>query len=288
MTKYHVDPRSGKASECEAEFHCNVAPLEEHYTSLQAAESFIAPWYSPLERRSAKELMDEAKVSIPGTRLTEANFAELEPDAILITLHHESGDRTYLYKSSDRGAKSISRAFSGASYSPEINLSTLLIGGSRACYIAESPFENQFTYSQLQAALSDRTVFAERLAELIHEAWREERNYAPTLKRPGDLSEVDLASLSFSQLPADWRLENLLSAAGALNSINLGVANGWSRVELASSIHRSWLERNGESAPASQNVPYEKLLEVDKRKDLLVLELAAGLIATYPRDPDSF
>jgi hypothetical protein len=124
-----------------------------------------------------------------------------------------------------------------------------------------------------------RKVLILRLAGLLHESWREGRldkatgQYTPRLKLTkdkewisahGGVEELDIANTSFSDLPKDYQEENYLSAKVAIEKIE----------DLLNLIHDNWLDRNDVNATPEQKTQYSRLSDVEKLKDIDVLEEA--------------
>jgi len=116
-----------------------------------------------------------------------------------------------------------------------------------------------------------------------HEQWRADYKAAngdkPRIKKTKDpefvsrgVTEVDIASMTYSELPSDWQAENKAAAECAvdcfLGAVAIGRALDDGFVEEASATqHEKWLERNGEWAPPEQKLPYAELSEEEKEKD---------------------
>lgn len=121
-----------------------------------------------------------------------------------------------------------------------------------------------------------------KLAELMHEKWREARknedgSYEPRIKETKDASwmekhdgksEVDIANTDFQKLPMDWQEENMLSAKVAIEKIE----------EVLYIIHDKWLDRNDQHAEDRQKVQYSRLSEEEKGKDIAILDEAIEII----------
>ena len=121
-----------------------------------------------------------------------------------------------------------------------------------------------------------------KLAELMHEKWRETRkkengSYEARVKETNDTSwiekhdgknEVDIANTDFRELPMDWQEENLLSAKVAIEKIE----------EVLYIIHDKWLDRNDQHAENHQKVQYSSLSETEKSKDIAILEEAIEIM----------
>lgn len=272
MAKYHVNPETGEPGECKAEIKCRFGSPEEHYTSPEAARKAFEenqPLF-PLKKleETPAQILDRASTLVPGESLRKELYAELPVGTILLQVHNESGDQSYFSIGEDRRTRAVDRrrmAFA-------LDDATLFSKGSRAFYVAESPFENEFTASQLNNAWEDRAELTYRIARALHETWRDE------LLEPKELGDVD-----FDELPNEWHLENRNSAESALIRIRQGIANHWTRTQLGSMIHRDWLDRNKDRAPADQLLPFDELSDSERRKDYVVLEAAAEAISRYPK-----
>lgn len=142
------------------------------------------------------------------------------------------------------------------------------------------PEQNDTLYNERARAMEEkREVLILRLAGLLHESWREGRldkvtgQYTPRLKvtrdkewisTHGGVEELDIANTSFSDLPKDYQEENYLSARVAIEKIE----------DLLNLIHDNWLDRNDLNATSAQKTQYSRLSDVEKIKDIDVLEEA--------------
>ena len=133
------------------------------------------------------------------------------------------------------------------------------------------------------------------LGSLLHDEWRaprkqEDGSFEPRIKKTKDESwkaaygaeEVDIANTSFAELPADWQGENRAAAEVAMNAVFQAAESGRtldeSFVEEASTtVHDTWLERNGEWAPAEQKKSFGELAEKEKEKDRVQVRKAIGI-----------
>lgn len=284
MVKYHVNPVSGDVGKCGADFKCRFGESSEHYTSPEAARKAFEDsqklFPSPPPKKSAKEFLDQALVMIPGEKITPELYASLPVDTVILEVHHESEDQRYYSKGQDGKTRSISLGSSGLPVSDKY----LFHSGSKGFYLAEHSFENVFKASQLKHASADLPATAKVIAYELHHNWRVARNFEPRIKVLADSTEIDIAALTYDELPERWQRENLETAKAALSTIRVGIANRWSRSRLGDSIHRSWLERNKDSASKDQRKPYDELSRSEQLKDLLVLEAAAAVIASYPQE----
>ena len=125
-----------------------------------------------------------------------------------------------------------------------------------------------------------------------HEDWtkqyRATNGDKPRMKKTADpafvsrgITEVDIASLPFGELPCEWQKENLAGAISAvdcvLDALALDVPLDAAFIESASDKqHADWLDRNGgfEWTPAELKVPYAELPEVEKEKDRFFVRAA--------------
>lgn len=125
------------------------------------------------------------------------------------------------------------------------------------------------------------------LASVLHEAWRSNRlladgTYKPRLKNTTDenwinnnnTDEVDIANMSFSELPLDWQEENIAASNVAIHEVisayEMGICLDSAFIEEASEkVHLEWIARNAEWAQENQKLPYAQLSEEEKDKDRL-------------------
>lgn len=140
----------------------------------------------------------------------------------------------------------------------------------------------------------------------LHEAWRDTRkredgSYEPRMKKSKDerwneahgTDDVDIANLSFGQLPSNWQYENLEAARVAIEQV-------WQKLmsfekiteemieEMASNVHEAWLSRNAwvydkEYGNPDQAKPYEELSEEEKAKDRAQIMQARQKVEAYQR-----
>ncbi|MFA6227730.1 MAG: hypothetical protein WC668_00925 [Patescibacteria group bacterium] len=139
----------------------------------------------------------------------------------------------------------------------------------------------------------DQMILA--VASAAHEDWRAQYRAAngdkPRVKKTKDpafnargITEVDIASLSYEELPTDWQAENKAGAEVAVDCILVAVDQGRALddnfiiedfIEEAAAVqHEKWLERNGAWAPESQKLPYADLSEEEKEKDRFFVRCA--------------
>jgi hypothetical protein len=275
MAKFHINPATGDPGECKAEIKCRFGSPEEHYTSPEAArkafEQKLPLFPVKMTPETPAQLMDRARVMVPGERVRENNYAELPAGTIILQVHNESGDQRYLIKGEDGKTRSLQAKAVGLIVAENL----LFTGGSQSHYVGISPFENDFTASQLAAAGRNQSETIDRIARALHEDWSED--ILP--------NEKAIANVAYDDLPYEWQRENRESAESAFARIRQGIANHWGRSELGAIIHRDWMDRNKDRAPAEQLLPFRDLPDSEKRKDYVVLEAAAEVISTYPKEP---
>lgn len=131
--------------------------------------------------------------------------------------------------------------------------------------------------------MRSRDQMVAEVAAAAHEDWRTQYRAAngdtPRIKKTKDaaflargVTEVDIAALSYAELPSDWQAENKAGAECAVDLVLAALeqrrALDTSFLEEASTTqHARWLERNSSWAPASQQLPYGQLTEDEKEKD---------------------
>lgn len=114
------------------------------------------------------------------------------------------------------------------------------------------------------------------VAAELHEQWRVGRRLPDGSLEPRwkDSDTIDIANTAFEHLPATWQQENLAAAASAVTAVT-----GTTLLQdAAAQIHHDWLARNGQWAPAQQQLPYVELPEVEKEKDRVVARAAASVL----------
>ena len=139
----------------------------------------------------------------------------------------------------------------------------------------------------------------------LHEVWRagrklEDGTYEPRIKKTKDQAyidahggnnEVDIANLSFAELPSDWQFENLEAAKVAINQV-YDVMMGDTPVtkeqieEMSSVVHDEWLKRNDwvfnpEYGNPDQAKPYQELSAEEKAKDRNQIKEAMTKVIKY-------
>ncbi len=139
----------------------------------------------------------------------------------------------------------------------------------------------------------------------LHEVWRagrklEDGTYEPRIKKTKDQAyidthggnnEVDIANLSFAELPSDWQFENLEAAKVAINQV-YDVMMGDTPVTkeqieaMSSVVHDEWLKRNSwvfdpEYGNPDQAKPYQELSAEEKAKDRNQIKEAMTKVIKY-------
>jgi len=84
--------------------------------------------------------------------------------------------------------------------------------------------------------------------------------------------EVDIANMTFNELPKDWQAENLAAAKVAIKSVFNDVSSkkniSQNDIEsYASTVHDEWLTRNAWAKGGDLDKPYSELPENEKSKD---------------------
>ena len=120
----------------------------------------------------------------------------------------------------------------------------------------------------------------------LHEVWRagrklEDGTYEPRIKKTKDQAyidahggnnEVDIANLSFAELPSDWQFENLEAAKVAINQV-YDVMMGDTPVTkeqieaMSSVVHDEWLKRNSWVFDPEYGNPDQQIRAQGKRKE---------------------
>lgn len=160
------------------------------------------------------------------------------------------------------------------------------------------------TYAQIKEDENVKEALSYSMAADLHEAWRETRKqedgkYEPRMKKTKDedwikqhgTDEVDIANLSFEQLPSDWQYENLEAAKVAVEQVydkqmrNPDLAREYLE-QMSSKVHEAWLSRNDwvydeEYGNPDQAKPYEELSEEEKDKDRAQIRQAMRTVSMY-------
>lgn len=122
------------------------------------------------------------------------------------------------------------------------------------------------------------------VATAAHELWREQYRAVngdkPRIKKTKDSAyveangtdQVDIAALSYPELPSDWQGENKLGAEVAVDAVLEATQSGRKLdenfvEEAATTAHVKWVERNGSWCAEELKKPYAELPEDEKEKD---------------------
>lgn len=104
------------------------------------------------------------------------------------------------------------------------------------------------------------------------------------------VSQVDIASKFFPELPTDWQAENLAAAEvidGLIQSFGgaekIDLSDEDVRRACGEMIHDKWLERNTYAKGGELDVPFAVLPADEQAKDLVQLEFALQIMAPDTR-----
>lgn len=173
---------------------------------------------------------------------------------------------------------------------------------------AKDRIENERMKKENPAKASEKKEIKEALsysmASDLHEAWRrprklEDGTYEPRMKKTKDeewikehgTDEVDIANLSFEELPSDWQYENLEAAKVAIEQVydkemrNPDLAREYIE-QMSLEVHEAWLSRNDwvydeQYGNPDQAKPYAELSEEEKNKDREQIRQAIDKIGWY-------
>ncbi len=139
----------------------------------------------------------------------------------------------------------------------------------------------------------------------LHEAWRagrkkEDGTFEPRIKKTKDKAyieahegknEVDIANLSFEELPSDWQYENLEAAKVAIDLVFDMIMGGVELTkemieDMSSTVHEEWLKRNEwvyspEDGDPNLAKPYAELIPEEKAKDRIQIRQAMEKVMRY-------
>ena len=171
-------------------------------------------------------------------------------------------------------------------------------------------FENRdyYKYTDLIYELEDRIkeTLSYSMAADLHEAWRQTRRkedgtYEPRMKKSKDerwnkehgTDDVDIANLTFEELPSNWQYENLEAARVAIDeaysfAIKPDEISKAVIENLSSDVHEAWLKRNDwvydpEYGNPDQAKPYKELSEEEKAKDRVQIMQAIEKVKAFKR-----
>lgn len=157
-----------------------------------------------------------------------------------------------------------------------------------------------------------KEALAYELASDLHEAWRaprkrEDGTYEPRMKKSKDeewnkthrTDDVDIANLSFEELPSNWQYENLEAAKVAIDQAFDEVMNRYGIDaddtvpsdlvdDMAAEVHEEWLSRNAwvydeKYGNPDQAKPYSELSWEEQEKDKDQIYSAIDMIKAFKR-----
>lgn len=184
-------------------------------------------------------------------------------------------------------------------------------GGRRPCFDSHgSDYENDDSYYYEDLARELGNMIKEALSYSmgadLHEAWRQTRRkedgtYEPRMKKSKDerwnkehgTDDVDIANLTFEELPSNWQYENLEAARVAIDkaysfAIEPDEISKTVIENLSSDVHEAWLKRNEwvydpEYGNPDQAKPYKELSEEEKAKDRVQIMQAIEKVKAFKR-----
>lgn len=154
--------------------------------------------------------------------------------------------------------------------------------------------------------LNSRECFYIKLATLLHENWRKTRindgkiepkwrsfhdvvlarryfenpDKFPNIRTNGENLEMDIANTPYEDLSRDWQQENM-AASRFVGSLAF-VADNMSLAEIGDKIHKErLLRRPWNRAEPKLNLPFDKLSEAEKQKDLQQYFIAKDLLKNF-------
>lgn len=165
--------------------------------------------------------------------------------------------------------------------------------GGRRCPSSKSKSHGGKRPSRSAKAVAVRAL-APQVAEELHGKWADSFHAvhgarAKRVKTTTDVTwinahgtdQVDIAHTKFSDLPSDWQQENLQAAeavtgyvAEHLNDVDKLRISKRARSHAGSHIHDEWLKRNTYAKGTPLDVPFSKLPQEEKDKDLDQLDTA--------------
>ena len=167
-------------------------------------------------------------------------------------------------------------------------------------------YDFEYMYGRLKENERVVEALSYSMASDLHEAWRETRRredgtYEPRMKKSKDerwnqehgTDDVDIANLSFDELPSNWQFENLEAARVAVGLVFDEVARHGSILyarrrieEMSARVHDAWLGRNDwvfdpETGKPELARPYEELSDEEKEKDRAQIMQAIEKVNEY-------
>lgn len=184
-------------------------------------------------------------------------------------------------------------------------------GGGRPYWDSHgSDYENDdsYYYNDLVSTLGNRIkeALSYSMGADLHETWRQTRRkedgtYEPRMKKSKDerwnkehgTDDVDIANLTFEELPSNWQYENLEAARVAIDeaysfAIKPDEISKAVIENLSSDVHEAWLKRNDwvydpEYGNPDQAKPYKELSEKEKAKDRVQIMQAIEKVKAFKR-----
>lgn len=153
----------------------------------------------------------------------------------------------------------------------------------------------------------EKSLLSLSMGSDLHEAWRagrkkEDGTFEPRIKKTKDQSyinahggnnEVDIANLSFAELPSDWQYENLEAAKVAIEQVYAPVKEGKEITsemieKMSETVHVEWLKRNDwvfnpDYGDPNLAKPYAELVESEKAKDRIQILQAIEKTRSFQR-----
>ena len=156
-------------------------------------------------------------------------------------------------------------------------------------------------------AKKEKQLLSLSMGSDLHEAWRagrkkEDGTFEPRMKKTKDQAYidahhgnngVDIANLSFAELPSDWQYENLEAAKVAIEQVYDMVKEGKEITdemieEMSAKVHEEWLKRNDwvfnpDYGDPKLAKPYAELVESEKAKDRVQIQQAMEKVRSLQR-----
>lgn len=291
MKRYHIDKALGAAGVCSAApGRCSFGDDDAHYTSMDAAiasqelyeHAFSGRWTPENSKLDVQAIFKTAEIVLKATHEYIKQEDDVPAGSVVVKIHSESDDRSYLVKSEDgKWRPIVSR--DGVNYSLGVLEHSVLAmehRGSTTYYFTE--IDPKFR-SKIENAMAHLDEATDNVAAELHHAWQQGRRRVggeiePLEKQDKAGNVVDLANTAFRDLPDHWKAENRASARNAIVAISESQQYGGDEyTHVPEIIHDDWLHRN--RAPAKgQEVAYSELSGEEKSKDITVLTKALNVI----------
>ncbi len=264
MIRYHMNQATGEPGQCSAQpGNCPFGGDEVHFTSPEAARtsyedsqsSFPSPpWNSSKTALNVAELMVEAQTVEPGERYDSLND-DAPIGAILVRLHHESDDATYLVKAEDGKWYGIARKDSTYSLARSAARPDILdTQGSVGHYLARPSAEFKNNLSKISG--EDREAAVEKAAKFIHNSvkydyadYEDVRISESFRSREGVKT---LVSTKWNDLPLAAKTHYESLASNALDTY-ISANDSSESVNLINQLSQNIAEANDEDAQAGRS-----------------------------------